>query len=94
MGEAEHIDRETLADVPATATDDGDPSACTVGADSADSGPADLDAEDRDGKPAPLRSGATAGDATRGPADLDAATGTGPPPGASAPRTVPPMGSP
>ena len=30
MGEAEHSDRETLADVPATVADHGDPSACTV----------------------------------------------------------------
>ena len=41
-GEAEHTDRETLADIPATVAGHGDRSACTIGAESADSGPADL----------------------------------------------------
>ena len=50
MGEAEHTDRETRTDVPATAAGDGDPSACTVGADSADSGPAGLSTEHGDGR--------------------------------------------
>src|SRR5262249_14196793 len=46
MGEAEHTDRETRTGARATAADDGDPAACTVGANSADSGPADLGAKD------------------------------------------------
>jgi WD40 repeat protein len=72
-----HSDREARADLAATAADRGDPSACTVGADSADSGPADLGAVSRDGTLATLGTGAAAGDATRGPADLTATPGAG-----------------
>src|SRR5262249_48056625 len=60
MGEAEHTDRETRTGVPATATDNGDAAACTVGGDSADSGPAGLGAEHGDGKPATFGSGTAA----------------------------------
>jgi eukaryotic-like serine/threonine-protein kinase len=77
MGEAESSDRETLADGPAAAADDGVAAACTVSADSADSRPADLDAEIGDGKPAMLGTGATAVDATQCLADLTAAPGVG-----------------
>jgi tetratricopeptide (TPR) repeat protein/tRNA A-37 threonylcarbamoyl transferase component Bud32 len=77
MGEAESFERDTLADVPATAADDGDAAARTVGADSADTGPADIDVESGDGRHAPLGSEAEAGDATQGLADLTATTGAG-----------------
>ena len=78
MGEAESSDRETFADGPATAADDGVAAACTVGADSADPGPADLDAGIGYGTPATLGTGVAAGDATQqGPADLAAAPGAG-----------------
>src|SRR5262245_33310564 len=78
MGESESFDRETFADGPATATDDGDASACTLGAGSADPGPADPGAVSGDGTPATLGTGVAAGDATqKGPADLAAATGAG-----------------
>src|SRR5262249_24327578 len=78
MGEAEHSDREALEDIPATVADHVDRSASTVGAASAESGPADLGAEDGDGKPATLGTGVAAGDATQqGLADLAAAPGAG-----------------
>src|SRR4051812_1113153 len=50
MGEAESFDREPLVDGRATAADDGDAAARTVGADPADSGPAELGVESGDGE--------------------------------------------
>jgi hypothetical protein len=77
MAEAESFERETLADVPAAAADDGDAAACTVGTDSPDPGPADTDVESGDSRHAPLGSEAKAGDGTQCLADLTAAPSAG-----------------
>src|SRR5262245_60528728 len=78
MGESESFDRETLADGRATAAGDRVAVAGTLGAGSADPGPADPGAESGAGTPATLGTGVAAGDATQqGPADLAAAPGAG-----------------
>src|SRR5262245_9787284 len=76
MGEEQHSDRETLADVSAIDAARGDPSACTVGVGSADSGPAALVA-------AP-GAGSTAGTVADSPGSYSVASDTG-----ATPRTEP-----
>jgi hypothetical protein len=76
MGESESFHRQTFADGRVTVAGDRVAVAETLGAGSADPGPADLGTVSGDGTPATLGTGVAASDATQqGPADLAAAPG-------------------